>query len=105
MARLELIALENVGRIRPGDDLAAAAARACAAQKLVLSDGDILAVAQKIVSKSEGRFAVLEEVVPSARAVELAQRCLKDPRYVELVLRESRAVVRAVPNVLIVEDR
>jgi len=105
MARLELIALENIGRIRPGDDLAAAALASCRAMGLSLREGDLLAFAQKVVSKSEGRFAVLEEIEPSARARELAAKCLKDPRYVELVLRESREVVRAVPNVLIVLDR
>jgi len=105
MARLQLVALENIGRIVPGDDLAAAAAASCAAMKLALRDGDIVAFAQKVVSKSEGRFAVLEEIEPSPRARELAARCLKDPRAVELVLRESHEVVRAVPNVLIVRDR
>jgi coenzyme F420-0:L-glutamate ligase/coenzyme F420-1:gamma-L-glutamate ligase len=105
MARLELIALEQVRRIRAGDDLAAIVAASCGAMGLALRDGDIVAVAQKIVSKSEGRFAVLDEVTPSPRAHELATRCLKDPRYVELVLRESREVLRAVPQVLIVEDR
>jgi len=103
--KLELVALQGVGRIEPGDDLAARIVRAAGESGVVLADGDILAVAQKVVSKSEGRFAVLEDVVPSPRAQELAKTCLKDPRIVELVLRESREVLRAVPNVLVVEDR
>ncbi|MGE5641224.1 MAG: coenzyme F420-0:L-glutamate ligase [Clostridia bacterium] len=105
MARLELVSLEKVGTIRAGDDLARIVAASCAAMGLTLAEGDVVVLAQKIVSKSEGRFAVLDEVQPSARAQELAARCLKDPRYVELVLRESREVLRTVPGVLIVEDR
>jgi coenzyme F420-0:L-glutamate ligase / coenzyme F420-1:gamma-L-glutamate ligase len=62
-------------------------------------------VAQKIVSKAEGRRVALETVTPSDRAVELAATAGKDPRVVELVLRESRAVLRCRPGVLIVEDR
>ncbi len=105
MARLELIALEKVGTVRMGDDLANLVAASCASMGLALVDGDVLVFAQKVISKSEGRFAVLDEIEPSARAQELAARCLKDPRYVELVLRESREVLRTVPGVLIVEDR
>lgn len=105
MARLELIAPEGVDRIQAGDDLAAMLVASCAATGLTLRNGDVVVVAQKIVSKAEGRFVVIDEVEPSPQARELAKRCLKDPRYMELVLRESREVLRAVPNVLIVEDR
>jgi coenzyme F420-0:L-glutamate ligase/coenzyme F420-1:gamma-L-glutamate ligase len=103
--KLELIALQGVGRIAPGDDLALRIVRAAAQTGIALADGDVLAVAQKVVSKSEGRFAVLDDVTPSPRAMDLAATCLKDARLVELVLRESREVLRAVPDVLIVEDR
>ncbi|HSB90536.1 MAG TPA: coenzyme F420-0:L-glutamate ligase, partial [Anaerolineales bacterium] len=68
-------------------------------------DGDVLVVAQKVVSKAEGRRVNLAEVVPSARAVALAREGGKDPRVVEVVLRESRRVVRAQRGVLIVEHR
>lgn len=104
-ATLSLTALPGIGRVAPGDDLGAEIARAALAAGLALADGDVVAVAQKVVSKSEGRYAVLDDVVPSARAIDLAATCLKDPRVVELVLRESREVLRAVPNVLVVEDR
>jgi coenzyme F420-0:L-glutamate ligase/coenzyme F420-1:gamma-L-glutamate ligase len=103
--KLELIALQGVGLIEPGDDLAERIVRAVAQADIALKDGDVVAVAQKVVSKSEGRYAVLEEVTPSPRARELAATCLKDARVVELVLREAREVLRAVPSVLIVEDR
>jgi coenzyme F420-0:L-glutamate ligase/coenzyme F420-1:gamma-L-glutamate ligase len=72
--------------------------------QLALQDGDVVAIAQKIVSKAEGRYVVLDTIEPSPRALEIAARCGKDARYVEIVLRESRAVLRAVPGVLIVED-
>jgi coenzyme F420-0:L-glutamate ligase/coenzyme F420-1:gamma-L-glutamate ligase len=70
-----------------------------------LRDGDALVLAQKIVSKAEGRFVDLATITPSAPAVELAAVVDKDPRLCELVLRESRGVVRAKPGVLIVEHR
>src|SRR3546814_5623826 len=66
---------------------------------------DVLAVTQKIVSKSEGRFVDLDTVTPGPKALELAEVTRKDPRLVELVLAESQNVVRAVPNVLIARHR
>jgi coenzyme F420-0:L-glutamate ligase/coenzyme F420-1:gamma-L-glutamate ligase len=102
---MELTALRGIPRIRPGDDLATAILAAARGMGLSLRDGDVVALAQKIVSKSEDRFVVLDEIEPSPRALDLAARCRKDARYVELVLRESRAVLRVVPGVLIVEDR
>ena len=102
--RLELIGLQGIGAVHAGDDLGAIVAESLAATGLSLRDGDVVAVAQKIVSKSENRYALLEDVVPSARALELATKCDKDPRLVEIVLRESRKVLRAVPGVIVVED-
>ncbi|MGI8824784.1 MAG: coenzyme F420-0:L-glutamate ligase [Chloroflexota bacterium] len=69
-----------------------------------LQQADIVIVAQKIVSKAEGRIVTVDDIVPSARARELAAETGKDPRLVELILRESREVIRAAPGVLIVED-
>ena len=71
----------------------------------VLEPGDVLVLAQKIVSKAEGRTVRLADVVPSARALELARIVEKDPRLIEVMLWESREVLRAKPNVLIVEHR
>jgi len=104
-ASLTLVALQGVGAVLPGDDLAVRILAAADDAGIALADGDVVAVAQKIVSKAEDRYAVLDEVVPSARAIELARACRKDPRVVELVLAESRAVLRTAPNVLVVEDR
>lgn len=103
-ARLELLGLEGIGAVRAGDDLGQLIANALAANGLALRDGDVIAVAQKIVSKSENRYVLLDSVVPSERAISLAEKCDKDPRQVELVLLESRDVLRTVPGVIIVED-
>ena len=104
-ARLELIALEGFPLVEPGDDLVQLVATALAANGLTLQSGDVLVIAQKIVSKAEGRYVRLAEVTPGARAHELAAQTGKDPRLVELVLRESREVIRARPGVIIVEHR
>ena len=88
--------------VAPGDDLARLLLEAVAAQDLVLEDGDVLVVAQKIVSKAEGRLVRLADVTPSAEAVVLGEETDKDPRLVQLILDESTEVVRKKPGVLIV---
>lgn len=100
-----LIAIPHIPRLRPGDDLAAALIAACEAADLTLADRDVLVVAQKIVSKTEGRYVDLVTVEPSEPARKLAIEVDKDPRLVEVILRESRDVVRHRPGVLIVEHR
>lgn len=74
-------------------------------ENLTLADGDILIVAQKIVSKSEGRVINLEDMIPSQEAIDLAQRIDKDARLIELILRESKSILRAQYGVIIVEHR
>lgn len=104
-ARLELIAPGGIGAIGPGDDLAQRVLDALARDGLRLQDGDVIVFAQKIVSKAENRYVRLADVVPSPRAVEIAGRAGKDARLVELILRESREVLRVAPGVIVVEDR
>jgi len=104
-APLVLTPLLGIPLIRPGDDLGDILWRALLKNEIALQAGDILVVAQKIVSKSEGRLVNLREVVPSPQAVELARLTDKDERFVELVLRESRKVLRYRPGTLIVEHR
>lgn len=104
-AALRLIALSGFPSVAGGDDLAALTAAALARTQLALRPGDVLVLAQKIVSKAEGRRVDLSQITPGARARELARTVRKDPRLVELVLRESHRVVRAAPDVLIVEHR
>lgn len=102
--RMTLAALRGIPKVKPGDDLAAMLIAALEESGEVLVDGDILVVAQKIISKAEGRIVALEDIEPSERAIELAAKVDKDPRQIELVLRESREVVKHRPGVLIVEQ-
>ena len=98
-------ALPGIGEITPESDLAFEIRSALARIGLALQAGDVLVVAQKIISKKEGRLRSLSTVVPSSEALALAARVRKDPRFVELVLQESSAVVRAVPDILITRHR
>ncbi|HET8612765.1 MAG TPA: coenzyme F420-0:L-glutamate ligase [Sphingomonas sp.] len=102
---IEIIPLTGIGEVHPGDDLAELLAEAIAATGLAPGDGDVLVVTQKIVSKAENRFVRVDEVIPGAEAERLAAITGKPPTFVELVLRESSAVLRAVPNVLIARHR
>jgi coenzyme F420-0:L-glutamate ligase / coenzyme F420-1:gamma-L-glutamate ligase len=105
MASLTLTALEGIPEVREGDDLARLVRDGLARTGITLAEGDVLVVAQKIVSKSEGRRVALSGVVPSARAIELAEVTRKDARLIELVLRESVEVLRAKRDVIVVEHR
>lgn len=104
MARLEITALPDIPAVRAGDDLPALVRAGLTRVGITLQPGDVLVFAQKIVSKSEGRRVALATVTPSDRAVELAAIAQKDPRVVELILRESREVLRCRPGVIVVED-
>lgn len=105
VAPLTLTPLPGIPLIQPGDDLAQIILHALARAGICLENQDILVLAQKIVSKSEGRLVNLAKVVPSARAIELAPQIEKDPRLVELILSESRQVLRTRPGTIIVEHR
>ncbi|MBX9699574.1 MAG: coenzyme F420-0:L-glutamate ligase [Acetobacteraceae bacterium] len=103
---LEIRAVPGLPMVRPGDDLPdLIRAGLDAAGLLPLQPFDVLVVAQKIVSKAEGRIVEVPSVTPSPEAVRVAALCAKDPRLVEVILRESVRVVRARPNLLIVEHR
>src|SRR5262249_9550798 len=104
MQRVELLAVPGLPMVKAGDDLARLIGDRLTGE-LALRSGDVLVVAQKIVSKAEGRVVELASVKPSQRAVELAAEVQKDPRLVELILSESVRVVRTRPNVLIVEHK
>jgi coenzyme F420-0:L-glutamate ligase/coenzyme F420-1:gamma-L-glutamate ligase len=100
---LTLRALSGVPLVEPGADLAGLVLSALAPDRL--QDGDVIVLAQKIVSKAEGRRVDLTTVTPSARALELAPACDKDPRLVELILSESTEVLRVRRGVIIVVHR
>lgn len=104
-ARLELIAVPGIPLVSQGDDLAALVMSGLAGAGLELHERDAVVVAQKIVSKAEGRFVDLATVEPSPRAELIAREVAKDPRLVEVILSESRRIVRTARDVLIVEHR
>ena len=103
--RLDLQALSGIAMAQAGDDPATLIIDALPANSWQLQAGDAVVVAQKLISKCEGRLVALADIVASPRAVELAERTHKDPRLVELILRESTAVLRVGREVLIVEHR
>jgi coenzyme F420-0:L-glutamate ligase/coenzyme F420-1:gamma-L-glutamate ligase len=104
-ARIEVIALEGIVEIRPGDDLGAALVAAIGRTRGArpLRPDDVLVVTQKVVSKAEGAVVDLSTVAPRPEAIEFARRFDRDPRQVEIVLREARRVVRMDRGVLITE--
>jgi coenzyme F420-0:L-glutamate ligase / coenzyme F420-1:gamma-L-glutamate ligase len=104
-AQLTISGLSGVPLIKPGDDLAAIVLAAYTATGLVPADGDVLVVAQKIVSKAEDRVVDIATVEPSEQAIALATEVEKDPRLVEVILSESRRIVRHRPNLVIAEHR
>lgn len=101
--RYEVIGIEGLPEIHVGDDVARLIANASMAQHTPLAAGDLLVVSQKIVSKTEGRVVRLGDVTPSAETLAVAEEIGRDPRLVEVILRESRRVVRKDKGVLIVE--
>jgi coenzyme F420-0:L-glutamate ligase/coenzyme F420-1:gamma-L-glutamate ligase len=103
--RYEVIGVEGLGEMHAGDDLARLIAEAAARQDTAIQDRDVLVVSQKIVSKAEGRMLRLPDVTPSAIAATLAVTLERDPRLVEVILRESRRIVRMDRGVLITETR
>lgn len=103
--RLDLLAPVGFPMVQPGEPLFPLIMQTLAQNELALQDDDILVVTQKIVSKSENRYVHLSSVEPSPRALEVAARCGKDPRMVEMVLRESDRIVRCAKDVLIVRHR
>lgn len=100
---IQIFAVEGLPIVRPGNDLAGLLAAGL--RPLAPQAGDILVVTSKIVSKAEGRFVNLRDIDPSPAAQALAEQTGKDPRLVELILRESQAVSRAAPGVLITRHR
>jgi coenzyme F420-0:L-glutamate ligase/coenzyme F420-1:gamma-L-glutamate ligase len=104
-ATLVLTALPGIPRIAAGDDLPSVIATGLQRAGLSLQDGDIMVLAQKIVSKTEGRSVLLRDIAPSSRARELARQTGKDARVIELILSESKQVLRARPGLIVVEHR
>lgn len=103
--RLEIVALEGVPIVEPGDDLSKIVIDALRANAWELADGDVLVITSKLLSRVEGRFFDLSTLDVSEEAERLAKETNKDPRLVELVLRDTRSVSRKGENVLVVRHR
>jgi coenzyme F420-0:L-glutamate ligase/coenzyme F420-1:gamma-L-glutamate ligase len=103
--RYEVIGVEGIGEVRPGDDVARIVLQAAARQGTPLASGDVVVLSQKILSKSEGRLLRLSEVTPSPMATTFAAELGRDPRLIEVILRESKRVVRMDRGVLVTETR
>lgn len=102
---LQIIGLKGIPVVQPGDDLGALTVAALVDNELHPEHGDVLVVAQKIVSKAEDRFVDVSTVTPSAEAIQLAKETQKDARFVQVVLSESKRIVRHRENLIIAEHR
>ncbi|MCS7124390.1 MAG: coenzyme F420-0:L-glutamate ligase [Candidatus Bathyarchaeota archaeon] len=98
------VALENFPLIKPGDNLAEIILEVAEKNHVKIEDGDVIVVAQKVFSKAEGRVVRLRDVVPSKEAQEIAKKTGKNPKFVELVLKETRKILKVSHEILLVED-
>jgi coenzyme F420-0:L-glutamate ligase/coenzyme F420-1:gamma-L-glutamate ligase len=103
MKRLELIGVETIGEVGRGDSVGRLIGEACAREVIELAPNDVVVIAQKIVSKAEGQLVDLATVRPSARSRELARQLDKEAALVEVILSESRAIIRTGGRALVVE--
>ncbi|MFP3852817.1 MAG: coenzyme F420-0:L-glutamate ligase [Anaerolineales bacterium] len=103
--QLLLTALPGIPMIGAGDPLPELILQGIDRAGLELASGDVIVVAQKVISKAEGRLVKLENILPSPRAAKLAREVKKDPRVVELIFRESRQILRTRPGLIVVEHR
>jgi len=102
---LVLTPLRDIPLIHPGDDLVQVITNGLTDTSIWLNDNDIIVLAQKIISKAEGRLVDLNQVIPSKQAKKIALEADKDARFVELILRESRKILRVRPGLIIAEHK
>jgi len=105
MDNLSLQTLNEFPLIQPGDNLSSIILESCKHNHFELQDGDIIAIAQKVVSKSEGRYENLLEIKPSQKAFDLAKSLNREPAFIELILNESNEIISTAKNVIIVEHK
>jgi len=101
---ISILGLEGVPLVKAGDDLAEIIVETAAKNTVPLEDRDIVVIAQKVVSKAEGRVVKLRDVEPSERAKRMAEMTSKDPRFIELVLKEAKKILKLSPETLIVQN-
>jgi coenzyme F420-0:L-glutamate ligase/coenzyme F420-1:gamma-L-glutamate ligase len=105
MDNLSLQTLNEFPLIQPGDNLSSIILESCKHNHFELQDGDIIAIAQKVVSKSEGRYENLLEIKPSQKAFDLGKSLNREPAFIELILNESNEIISTEKNVIIVEHK
>jgi coenzyme F420-0:L-glutamate ligase/coenzyme F420-1:gamma-L-glutamate ligase len=103
--RYEVIGVEGIGEVQPGADVARLVLDAAARQRTPVAGGDVIVLSQKVISKAEGRLLRLSDVTPSTMAATFATELGRDPRLIEVILRESRRIVRMDRGVLVTETR
>ena len=102
---VKILGLKGFPLVKPEDDIAELVLERARHLHIRIANGDVLVIGHKIISKSEGRIRQLSGVKPSAHAIKIARKCLKDPRLVQLILNESRRVIRVKPGILLVETK
>jgi coenzyme F420-0:L-glutamate ligase/coenzyme F420-1:gamma-L-glutamate ligase len=105
LRELTITGLDNIGEVKAGDDVASLIIQKSREKNLALSDGDVVVISQKIVSKADGLLADVSKIKPTRRAMRLAKRTKKDPRVVELILRDSNKILRASSQALVVRRK
>ncbi len=102
---IKLIGLKDVPLVKPGDNISEIIKDAILTQDYDLKDGDIILIAETLISKSEGNIIDLNDILPSEKAFELSETCKKDPKLVEVILQNSNEVVKMGPNFIICETK
>ena len=105
MNNIELKALEDFPYVEPGDDLAKIILKSFRKNNIDLDDGDVVVVAQKIISKSENRYIDLNKITPSEKAITLAKELNRDSSFIQVILNESNEIVSTEKNVIVVEHK
>jgi len=100
-----ILGLQGFPLVKTNDDIATMILRIARSQGIRIADGDIIVIGHKIISKSEGRIVRLSQIKPSIRATRIARRTSKDPRLVQLVLDESKRMIKAAPGILLAETK
>ncbi len=102
---LELFGLKEIPLVQKGDNIAQIIENDLKEENISLEDGDIILIAETLISKAEGNIIKIDDIVPSQEAIEIAEKCKKDPKIVEMILQESNEVVVVGPNFIVTETK
>lgn len=103
--QIKLMGLEGIPLVKAGDNIAEIIKDAILSQDYELCDGDIILIAETLISKAEGNIIKLDEITPSEKAIEVAEICKKDPKLVEVILQNSNEIVEVGPNFIVTETK